>query len=238
MRPDRFIVLLLLAMLMSVKANATWSIIIIDTKTNTIGIAGASCSPNCYGIGKIIPGIGAIIVQAMSNNAARSRGVEMILANATPEEIIRALRDPAFDPERQQYAVITVKYKIPATYTGDLTHTARGALTAPGISVQGNTLTDDQVLEKVMQTVVAGQKESLAIDVILMKALEAGSDAGGDNRCGEQRATSAFITIFRKDDSPRRPFLDLNTFGQPKGGQNAVVLLRKRYDRWKERQAD
>jgi hypothetical protein len=54
-------------------AFATWSIIIIDPVTEEIGIAGASCTYNCYGIGKIIPNVGAIIVQAMSNNAARKR---------------------------------------------------------------------------------------------------------------------------------------------------------------------
>ncbi len=218
---------------MSVQAKATWSLIIIDSKTGTIGIAGASCSPNCYGIGRIIPGKGAIVVQAMSNNEARARGVQMMLANASPEEIIQALRDPSFDPERQQYAVITMDILNPATYTGDSTHAYGGALTAPGISVQGNTLTGEQVLKDVMAAVIAGQKESLSIDLILMQALEAGSDAGGDKRCGEQRATSAFITVYKKDDHAKKPSLNLNTFGQYKGGPNAVTLLRKRYDKWK-----
>ena len=46
----------------------------------------------------------------------------MILAESTPEEIIQAMRDPIFDPERQQYAVITIKYiNEPKTYTGNLT---------------------------------------------------------------------------------------------------------------------
>ncbi|HEY9008236.1 DUF1028 domain-containing protein [Ohtaekwangia sp.] len=231
-----FTSLLFFVLALSIRAHATWSVILIDAKTGTIGIAGASCSPNCYGIGRIMPGTGAIIVQAMSNNDARAKGVSMMLANASPEEIIKALRDPEFDPERQQYAVVTINYMTPATYTGDSTHAVGGALTAPGISVQGNTLANDQVLKQVMDAVVRGQQQSLPIDAILMQALEAGSEAGGDRRCGEQRATSAFITIFHRDDPPKRPFLNLNTFGQPKGGPNAVVLLRKRYDRWKEKQ--
>lgn len=229
----RYIILTLFLLSGSTSAWATWSIMLIDSRTGTIGIAGASCSPNCYGIGRIIPGVGAIIVQAMSNGAARSRGVEMILANATPEEIILSLRKSSYDPERQQYAVLTLQHLNPATYTGAETNTFNGALTAPGISVQGNTLTSDDVLQAVMNAVIEAQKTSLSLEAVLMNALEAGSTAGGDKRCGEQRATSAFITVFKKDDNPRKPFLNLNTFGQYAGGPNAVDLLRKQYERWR-----
>src|SRR6478736_1628177 len=90
---------------LSYQAFATWSIIIIDPKTKEIGIAAASCTYNCYGIGRIVPGMGAIIVQAMSNNEAREKGIEMILAEASPEQIIKALQDTIFEPDRQQYAV-------------------------------------------------------------------------------------------------------------------------------------
>src|SRR6188472_2176952 len=86
---------------------ATWSIILIDPNTREIGIAGASCSYNCQGIGEIIPGKGAVIVQAMSNNQAREKGLQMILSNASPQEIIQAMKDPMYDPEQQQYAVVT-----------------------------------------------------------------------------------------------------------------------------------
>ena len=211
---------------------ATWSIIMIDPRTNEIGIAGASCTYNCYGIGKIIPNVGAIIVQAMSNNQARERGIEMILAESTPEQIIQALRNPDFDPERQQYAVVTIKYiNSPSTYTGDSTKQFNGAFTKSGVSVQGNTLTSDSELKIIMQAVEKGQKELLNITDILMSALEAGSTSGGDKRCGEQKASSAFIIVARPDD--KKPYVDLNIFGQGKGGQNAVVLLRKKYEKWK-----
>jgi hypothetical protein len=46
---------------------ATWSIIVVDPKTKKIGIAGASCTPSVYGIGAIMPGKGAIVVQANGN---------------------------------------------------------------------------------------------------------------------------------------------------------------------------
>lgn len=213
---------------------ATWSIIIIDQKTKEIGIAGASCTRNCYGIGKILPGEGAIIVQAMSNNDARKTGVDMILSGHSPEEIIKALRNPSFDPEMQQYAVVSLNYfDVPATYTGASTHTFGGTLTGPGFSVQGNTLTGENVLKEIYEAVVRGQREGLRIDKILMLALEAGARAGGDKRCGEQTATSAFITVAKPGD--RKPYLNLQIFGQRTGGPNAVSMLSSKYDRWVER---
>jgi uncharacterized Ntn-hydrolase superfamily protein len=213
---------------------ATWSIIIIDPKTREIGIAGASCTYNCYGIGKIIPNVGAIIVQAMSNNEAREKGIQMIIAESTPEQIIQALRNPVFDPERQQYAIVTIKFiNEPRTYTGDSAKRFNGGLTDKGISVQGNTLTNSTELMVIMEAVQRGRNNQLNISEILMKALEAGSMAGGDRRCGDQRATSAFIIVAKPND--KKPHLDLVIFGQAKGGQNAVNLLRKKYEKWKEK---
>ncbi|WP_081165310.1 DUF1028 domain-containing protein [Niastella populi] len=144
------------------KAFATWSIIMIDPETKEIGIAGASCSYNCYGIGEIVPGMGAVIVQAMSNNEARDKGIEMILAEASPELIILTLRDPAFDPEKQQYAVVTVKYfDNPRTYTGNATKSYNRSLTANGVSVQGNTLTNENELELILAAVQKGRNDFL-----------------------------------------------------------------------------
>jgi uncharacterized Ntn-hydrolase superfamily protein len=227
------IILFLTVFLFSgIETFATWSIIMIDPKTREIGIAGASCSYNCYGIGKIIPNFGAIIVQAMSNNDARELGAEMIIAESTPEQIIQAMRDVRFDPENQQYAVVTIKYlSEPATYTGDSCHQHFATLTASGISVQGNTLTNENEFKIIMDAVQKGQNDLLNISDILMMALEAGSNAGGDRRCGEQKASSAFITVAKPND--KQPYLDLVIFGQAKGGQNAVELLRKKYDHWK-----
>ena len=228
------ILALIIFVIYSNKTFATWSIIMIDRRTNEIGIAGASCTYNCYGIGKIIPNVGAIIVQAMSNNQAREKGVEMILAESTPVQIIQALRNPDFDPERQQYAVVTVKYiDSPATYTGDSTNQFNGTLTKSGVSVQGNTLTSDSELKIILQAVEKGQKELLNITEILMSALEAGSTSGGDKRCGEQKASSAFIIVAKPGD--KKPTINLNIFGQGKGGQNAVEMLRKKFEKWKRK---
>jgi len=216
---------------------ATWSIIIIDPNTKEIGIAGASCTYNCYGIGGIVPGKGAIIVQAMSNKNAKTKGMQMISAELPPEQIIKTIRSPEYDPERQQYAVITTKHlDNPITYTGSLTNHFHGSLTASGISVQGNTLENKDELKEILYAALNAQKEGLSIDAILMIALEAGALAGGDKRCGSQKATTAFITVAKPHNKPKKPYLDLVIFGQAKGGQNAVSMLREKYSKWKKKQ--
>ncbi len=66
-----------------------------------------------------------------------------------------------------------------------------------------------------------------------MQALEAGSTSGGDKRCGEQRATSAFLTVARPQDSAWNPYLNLVVHGVDRGSVNAVAFLRSEYERWK-----
>ena len=64
-----------------------------------------------------------------------------------------------------------------------------------------------------------------------MIALEAGANTGGDNRCGAQKATSAFIMVAKPGS--RKPYLSLNIFGQGRGGQNAVTMLRGKFEKFK-----
>lgn len=221
----------LILIIIATQSFATWSIIIVDEKTGTIGIAGASCTRSVYGIGTIVPGKGAIIVQAYSNSDAREEGVDMIMADASPDEIMEAIRNSRFDPEHQQYAILTLKdVDHPVTYTGNLTTEVRGALGAKGISIQGNTLVSEDVLKKAMEAVVVAQGKGLSIEETLMLALEAGAEAGGDKRCGEFKASSAFITVMKPGDSNKKPYFEL-IVNKINDRTNAVQVLRERFHR-------
>lgn len=175
----------------------------------------------------------------MSNADARRLGAQMIQAGHTPQEIIHALQDPAFTPEEQQYAVVTLQQIAePRTYTGSATSPSGGSLTATGISIQGNTLASQDVLSAVMQAVLKGQAQNVPMAELLMLALEAGSQAGGDKRCGEQRASCAFIRMATSAEKLNQSTLFLDFFGQKRGGQNAVHLLRGKNERWKAKHAN
>lgn len=217
-------------------AKATWSVIVIDTKTKEIGIAGASCTMSVYGIGGIIPGKGAVVVQAMSNKAARDKGLQMILADASPEEILKAIRNPEFDPEQQQYAVVCLNnLDKPQTYTGLETTLASGAETAKGVSIQGNTLSNKEMLHKILEAVLKAQKESLSVQDVLMLAMEAGAEYGGDKRCGDRKALSAFLTVARPNDDPLKPYINI-IINQTGDDANPIKTLRIKFDEWKKQQ--
>jgi len=214
---------------------ATWSIIVVDPKTKEIGIAGASCTVSVYGIGRIMPGKGAIVVQAMSNAFARLQGFRMIMDGDTPNAILKKLREPQYNPEEQQYAIVCMNdIDHPATYTGTKATSHAGTLTAKGISVQGNTLTNDNELQAIFDAALKAQKDSLPIQDILMIALEAGAKTGGDKRCGERKASSAFLTVSKPDDVEKH-WLNLVIYGND-NHTHAVEALRRKFDDWKFQQ--
>ncbi len=102
-------------------------------------------------------------------------------------------------------------------------------MTEKGISVQGNTLTNDGEIAAVLKAAVEAQQSGAAIEEILMKALEAGAEHGGDNRCGSRKASSAFLTVAKPTDNVNNPSLNL-IVNQTDETSNAVVLLRKKLD--------
>ncbi|HEU4472861.1 MAG TPA: DUF1028 domain-containing protein [Flavisolibacter sp.] len=220
-------------LLLSMAGYSTWSIIVIDPRTGEIGIAGASCTYSVYGIGGIVPGKGAIVVQAMSNKSAKAKGLEMIASGASPGEILQALKAGRYEPEEQQYGIVCLaSANEPINYTGSETYTHKGGLVARGISVQGNTLSDSTALQAILNAALKAQSDSLPIAEVLMAALEAGARQGGDKRCGEQKASSAFITVAKPKDEEQKPWLNLVVKGEAEG-VNAVEALRKKYDSWK-----
>jgi uncharacterized Ntn-hydrolase superfamily protein len=218
------------------QANATWSIIVLDKETRSIGLAGASCTDYVAGIAGFVSGKGAVMAQAASNWQAKTKAEELIRAGTAPDQILATIIDPRFDADfsRQQYAIMTFDaFDKPVTYTGANTEDYHGAITGEGFSTQGNMLPGREVLEAVATSIAATRKAKQPLEETLLKALEAGGSAGGDKRCGKQRATSAFITVIRADLPWWEPYLNLNVHHVRKGGPSAVELVREEYRRWK-----
>jgi uncharacterized Ntn-hydrolase superfamily protein len=221
--------------LLAGQAHATWSIIVLDNETRSIGLAGASCSDYVAGIAGYVPGKGAVMAQAASNWQAKTKAEELIRNGATPDQILATITDPDFDPRfsHQQYAIATFDaFDKPVTFTGTNTEDYHGAITGNGFATQGNMLPGSEVLEAVAASIRSTRKARRSLEEILLTALEAGSSAGGDKRCGKQRATSAFITVIRADLPWWEPYLNLNLHHVRKGGPNAVSLVREEYRRW------
>lgn len=225
-----------LVMLMARTADATWSIVAVDPQTREVGSAGASCTPYVAGIVALAPGRGAIVAQAMSNGAARRRGVRLLADGGSPSAIVGAISHPSFDDtyQEQQYGVVSLAFADrPAAFTGVRTHAVAGHLLAPGVSVQGNILTGHDVLTATLEAFERSAGHPLAERLLL--ALEAGAARGGDRRCGAQTAHSAYLVVARPDDSARHPGIRHIVPGQGEGGPNPVHLLRAAFDARRQR---
>lgn len=231
------IALLLILFLSPGVSNATWSIVAVDSKTKEVGIAGASCTDFVFGIAGVAPGKGVIVAQAMSNMAAKRLGVKMLLEGASPEQIIAAITKPDFDPnfDLQQYGIAALGFEgRTAAYTGKNTDSWKGFAQGYNVSVQGNTLTDAEVVRNALSAFeAAARNREMSLADRLMAALEAGAAKGGDRRCGSQKARSAFILVARSEDEAKAPHLLIKIPGQEEGGPNPITLLRREYDRWR-----
>ncbi len=225
---------ILICILSCTQSFATWSIIAVDRTTGEIGIAGASCTFDVSGIASIVPGRGAIVVQAQSSYFARMRGVDLMSENADILEILNAMRDDRFDPENQQYGVVVLDTNTkPLVYSGKEINAWSGEQIGEDFAVMGNILVGEVVVSAAYRAFQANRDKSLAER--LMLALRAGEQAGGDSRCGDQYARSAFLMIYGPEDDA---ILKLAIQGLDKGGKPAVALLNNQFERWMKKEEE
>ncbi len=215
-------VLLLALGLAASPARATWSIVAVDPISREVGAAAATCTVGVEIIYGGVPGKGVILAQAATNLRARDRGVEMIAAGASPGEVISLVASEAFNPGRlwrapwkeQQYGVAVLGAEPAASpFTGTDTVPWSGARAEGNVSVQGNMLHGAAVVEAAFREFRrSGQSQRCRPSLAerLLRALEAGAEHGGDNRCPNERAAlTAFLAVTRPDDSEREPALFL-----------------------------
>ncbi len=224
------ILILILAIFFTTNANATWSIIAVDRDTGEIGIAGASCTFDVQGIASIVPGKGAIVVQAASSYFARMKGVELMSKDTPPVEILKAMSNKEFEPEKQQYGILVLSKDIaPLVHSGNLIKGWNGSKIGDDFAVLGNILVSEKVIGNAYSKYNSMREESL--DDRLMSALKAGELSGGDKRCGPQYARSAFISVYNPKDGA---ILKLSVYGIDKEGKPAVTMLDQQFKNMKK----
>lgn len=228
MKKIKIISSFLLFILFTTSSYATWSIIAVDRKTGEIGIVGASCTFDVSGIASIIPGKGAIVVQAASSYFARMEGVSLMENDSTAQEILDGMKAERFQPERQQYGVILLTDGTkPMVYSGAEIRDWSGEMLGNDFAVLGNILPGEQVVKKAYEAFDLNRNKSLSER--LMMALKAGEEAGGDARCGNQYARSAFIMIYQPINGA---ILKLAVQGIEDGKKPAVSLLNEQFKFW------
>jgi uncharacterized Ntn-hydrolase superfamily protein len=249
----------------------TWSVVGVDPKTGDVGVAVSSCVPS-FGdaVAALVPGKGAAATQAGFDVKNRNKVFEAIKEGLTAEAVIARVTDPAWDKEtdRRQYGVLTMHngfvraagFTTPVrqgtTVGEDGGSRYAGVMADPsrGVSAQGNTLASHEVVQRPLD---AYRWEDPAgfnrLSDRIMRAIEAGSIAGGDVRCNQgsvrQTTSMAAILVARGGDAPyatenigmtdagtdKAPWLNLSVRTE-RGAENPLLELRRQYDRWRRTQ--
>ncbi len=157
----------------------TYSIVAIDEKTKTLGVAVASGS---IAVGTRVPWvkehIGAIATQAYTNTMYGSKGLELLAKDYSPSEALEKLLN--LDPERdyRQVAIIDAGNRK-AVFTGEKCPDWKGQIIGDNYVIIGNLIVGENVLKAVENVF----NESLGpFPLRLLNALIAGEKEGGDRR--------------------------------------------------------
>jgi uncharacterized Ntn-hydrolase superfamily protein len=175
------------AMAQSAPPLSTFSIVACDPETGFWGVAVQS---RVVGAGSIVPAAeadaGAIATQAAANVSFKRRGLELLRAGRSAEEVrdefVRA--DPGIAD--RQFAIADRACRV-AAFTGDSTSAWAGHRTGTGFSVQGNILTGPEVVEAMARAYEEASAARRPFGERMLAALKAGQGAGGDRR-GRQGA--------------------------------------------------
>ena len=206
------------SLLLAAPAWATWSVDGVDPETGEVGVAVASCVPADVGrVAVVVPGKGAGSSQAKINTKSGGPMAQAISTAASPEDVIAAVTSPTFDPDAasRQFGVVLLG-KGGDGYSGaknmDVSVDRRNS--DGTVSVQGTILVSEKVVDDAVATF---DRTDGPLAKKLLAALEAGSKAGGDSRCGKQTASSATLIVAKPGD-PVWAYTDAPAFGDPAKG--------------------
>lgn len=230
------------------RAQDTFSIVAVDPETGEVGSAGATCVPGigAYGgvvlLSGIIPGRGGVNAQAwicINPHINLDNAIERMDEGLSPQEVIGWLleNDECFsqnyDPSYRQYGIADFGpdgSPRTAAHTGSNADDWKGHIAGPSYSIQGNILRGPEVLDSMEARFLAAQGP-LAFK--LMAAMQGANMVGADARCtaAGTSSTSAFLRVFRPDDEPDAPYLELNVAEAP-AGVEPIDSLQALFDEW------
>ncbi|NBB84113.1 MAG: DUF1028 domain-containing protein [Alphaproteobacteria bacterium] len=196
---------------MALKVN-TFSIAGRCAQTGQLGVAVATKVP---AVGAICPfvewGVGALSTQAWTDPYLGPRVLDRLRDGLAAPDALAAALAASLDPEMRQIGVVD-ETGASAAHTGAITDPWTGHRCGPDYSCQGNMLAGPEVVEGMADTFEATAGQPLADR--LMKALEAGQNAGGDRR-GRQsaalivRGPEVYAAVDLRVDEHPDPVLEL-----------------------------
>jgi uncharacterized Ntn-hydrolase superfamily protein len=174
----------------------TFTLVAYCEKTGQVGLGGSTYSPAIgRGMSIGVPGKGVVIVQAAPAADVLVRGGKLLEIGRDAGWILNALASSDPDVERRQLAVVDCRGGV-AVRTGTSNPAWAGHVTGKGYVAAGNVLVGAKVVEAMAQAFEASASEVLAER--LMRAVEAGRDAGGQ----PEGQTSSMLRVYGKAPMP------------------------------------
>ena len=246
-----FPILFLITSTLSIQAQHTFSIVAVDSATNFVGVAGATCLDSTtllpHGaqiIGGVIPGMGAMNAQASVcvpiNHNLENGLIQIAMGFNSQQTLDVLLANDMCSPDtaNRQYGIATFdSLGVPniAAFTGAGAMVYRNHKVGFEYSVQGNILTGSVVLDS-MEAYYLNATGTLADR--LMAALQGAKRPGADRRCFEPDSVagvsshSAFIRVAAPGDISPNYTVDLYVVNQP-DAYDPIDGLQIMYDVWK-----
>ena len=210
----------------------TFSILARDPSNGRFGVAVATCH---LAVGSTVPhiraGVGAVATQAHTNPYLGICGLERLEQHADAQDVLNSLLldDPHRD--RRQFHLIDLDGRT-ACWTGTDCADWAGHRHHPNLSVAGNCLIGEGVLEAMEQTFLTSDP-NWKLGRRLMSALQAGELAGGDYRANS--STSAALQV---SGEAAFPLLDLRVDFRPGAVEELMELYERSQDLWAQQWRD
>lgn len=170
-------------------ASATWSIVVVDTRTQEVCIASATCLSNFdlqQFLPVVVPGVGVGAAQSFVDQTGNNRKLiwNELMAGTDPVTILQLLE--AGDPSHQtrQYGLVSLHHPLAVTFTGTGAGNAKegvvGSIGSLRYAIQGNVLAGKKV---VFETELTLRNSTGDLGQRVMAAMETARAFGGDGRC-------------------------------------------------------
>lgn len=209
------------------KGQDTFSICAVDTVTDEVGSAGASCIDASQIAGGVIiisdvhPGKGVIHTQSYWLAANQNNAKNQMNLGLSPQQIIAWLQgnDVQGNPAIRQYGIVDFDSSgnpRSDAFTGANCMNYKNHIIGPNYAIQGNILLGQQILDS-MEANFLNEPGDLACK--LMAALQGAKVVGADTRCttSGNSSLSAFIRVAKPNDVIPNYYLALNVPQGPVG---------------------
>ena len=178
--------------------------------------------------------VGAVATQAMTNPRLGTAALDLLATGAQAGDVVSRLAEEDAHIERRQIGVVDALGRS-AARTGALIHPWAGHLTGAGYVAMGNGLVGEGVVSAMAEAFQGSVEEDL--EERLMRAVEAGEDAGGEAAPFTPYHSAALVVY--GDDSFSRVDLRVDDHPEPLTELRRLLeLLKPRIDYYAIRARD